>query len=293
MGRKAPIGLASRDGSVDRKVTLRSLPQPQHAKLSRGVMGATVTPYLVTIAQLVERHPDTVEVAGSTPAGHTATIAQSGESITLTSWGSEVQILVVAPVTKSMVTLMNFHDVARKYQEGYKSVKITGGEFAGTVARLVTCADNKSRWRNRPSMNEMVLDLTPTTNGRWSYSRFTYSTAKYLVVEAEGKEIYIQPNFCEFLEGIQEPKLVKDKPVAPTFRDKYGTEVTPGCLIAFAGSYTQHVAHVTRITTKGLVYIKDFDEVDAKERRIQLVEGNVIVLNSELLDTLMLKKLSR
>lgn len=188
---------------------------------------------------------------------------------------------------------MNFHDVARKYQDGYKSIKITGGEFAGTVARLVTCADNKYRWRSRPSMNELVLDLTPQQRGNFSWSRYTHFTAKYLVVEAEGKELYIQPNFCEFLEGIHEPKLVKDNPVTPKFVDKYGTEVTPGCLIAFAGSYTQHVAHVTRITNKGLVYIKDFDEENAKERRLQLVNGNVIVLNSELLDTLMLKKLSK
>lgn len=169
-------------------------------------------------------------------------------------------------------------------------MKILHGDFAETIGEIVYASFQKTGYYPRPcSMADISSDRASVPHRR----RLERLHAKYIIIKTPKKSMYVPIKDCEFISGPQVPVFVNDSPVAPEYKDKYGQPIAVGCLIAHCSGNNQHVATVSRITTRGYIWIKDFDDKDGKERRLMKIEGNVIVLNNELLESLMLAKLSR
>lgn len=109
------------------------------------------------------------------------------------------------------------------------------------------------------------------------------------------------PHYCIVLEGFKGPTrfnyVTNDgvEKVIPT--DRLGNEIEVGHMVVFFNRREKCLRFgvVSKVTLAGIVYVKDFkleEDECSSERRITYASSDCAVLSGDLLDQLMLKKLS-
>lgn len=111
-----------------------------------------------------------------------------------------------------------------------------------------------------------------------------------------------EPHYCTVLEGFTGPTRFNyvtnagAERVIPT--DRLGNDIEVGQTIVFfnrRGDKCLRFGVVSKVTKAGMVYVKDFkleDDEYSSERRIMYASSDCAVLSGDVLDQLMLKKLS-